>query len=515
MATETHIRLRGITKRFPGILALDRIDLDIPRGEVMALVGENGAGKSTLGRVIAGIHRPDGGTMELRGEPVRIETPVDAMRYGIGMVHQELAFCPELTIAQNLCLGDTPRTGPLVNRREMAAKARRLLDAIQAGRLDVERPMKELSTAQEQLVQIAAAVGRGADVVIFDEPTSSLSAVEAEHLFALIKQLRARGVTILYVSHRMEEIFRLTDSVAVLRDGRLVAVKRTDQVTRDDVVHLMIGREVEEYFPEHGRRPRGRELLRVEGLRSPGSFQGIDFSLHEGEILGLGGLVGAGRSELARAIFGLDPGVVGTVYVRGEAVRIRSVRQAMKLGIGLVPEDRKREGLVLGMNIGENTVLPTLRRVGRGPLRDRRAERAVANEYFQKLRVRANGLTDIVAGLSGGNQQKVALAKWLAAECPILIVDEPTRGIDLGAKAEIHKLLGALVAQGRGILLISSEMPELLNLSDRILVLREGAIAGELSREEASEEALLRLMTGVGREHATGAVGAGDETPRP
>jgi ABC-type sugar transport system ATPase subunit len=487
----------GVSKSFPGVLALSDVSFEIAAGSVHALCGENGAGKSTLGKILAGVYAPDAGRVLVFGRPARFASPRDALAAGIGMVHQELAFCENLSVAENLCLGSLPaRARVLVSRGEMRRRAKEMLAGIGAA-LDVERRLGELTVGQQQMVQIAAAVGGGARIIVFDEPTSSLSQQEAERLYDLIGALRGRGVSSIYVSHRMEEIFRLCDTLTVLRDGRHVATQPVASLDAGSLVQMMIGRRLEEYFPSHVQSQPGEELLRVEGLSSPGRFHDVSFSLRAGEVLGFAGLVGAGRSEVAQALFGLDPRASGRVSVQGRPAHIRTPVQAMKAGIGLVPEDRKRQGLVLSLSARGNTSLPILERFARALFIRHRAERELAAEYFARLRVRAPGLDAVTAGLSGGNQQKLVLAKWLAARCRILILDEPTRGVDVGAKAEIHALIDELAARGAGILLISSELPEVLNLSTRILVLREGREAGELPRERASQEALMRLMAGI------------------
>lgn len=419
------------------------------------------------------------------------------MLAGVGMVHQELLFCENLTVAENLCLGQLPRRGPFVSQLILRERARVWLDAIQA-KIEVDRPVGGLPVSQQQLVQIAAAVARGARVLVFDEPTSSLSQAESEHLFALIAKLKRQGVTSIYVSHRLEEIFRLCDAITVLRDGQVVATKPASEVTPDSLVQLMIGRALDACFPAHPHGERSRELLRVENLSSPGRFENVSFSLRAGEVLGLAGLVGAGRTELTEALFGLDPRATGRVLYRGERVRIRNPREALRLGIGLVPEDRKRHGLVLSMRARENISLPILNRLARfGWVRSAR-ERSIAKDYFERLRVRATGIDAPSNGLSGGNQQKLVIARWLAAACKVLIVDEPTRGVDVGAKAEIHALIDGLARDGNAVLLVSSELPEIIHLSTRILVLRAGRIVGEVKREEANQDSLMRMMAGIG-----------------
>ncbi|MFL5578810.1 MAG: sugar ABC transporter ATP-binding protein [Gemmatimonadaceae bacterium] len=495
--TEPAVRFDQVSKRFVGVQALSDVTLEVAAGSCHALCGENGAGKSTLGKLLAGIHQPDGGRLFVFGKEVRFTGPRDALAAGVGMVHQELAFCENLSVAENLCLGHLPRRNGLVVREDMRAQAEAMLAEIGTA-LDVTRPLGTLTIGQQQMVQIAAAVGGGARVIVFDEPTSSLSQGEADRLYALIRRLKARGVTCIYVSHRMPEIFHLCDTVSVLRDGRHVATRPTAGLTEGELVQLMIGRSVGEYFPSHLHATPGEELLRVEGLTVPGKFRDVSFSLRAGEVLGLAGLVGAGRSEVAQAIFGLEPEASGRVVVGGKEVRIGTPREAIRLGIGLVPEDRKRQGLVLSESGKHNLSLPILRLLSRLRFIRRGREQAIAQEYFDRLRVRAPNVDTAVAGLSGGNQQKIVLARWLAAQSRILILDEPTRGVDVGAKAEMHALIDELATRGSAVLLISSELPEVIALSSRILVLRNGRVAGELPREHATQDALLRLMAGLG-----------------
>lgn len=490
------LSFHGISKRFPGVQALDQVSFEVERGHCHALMGENGAGKSTLGKILAGIYTADTGEIRLNDQVIHPANPLVARKLGIAMVHQELAFCPNLTVAENLCLGDMPRNVGWVNRSKMRDVARAMLREIEAD-VNVDLPISSLSTGQEQIIQIAAAVGTNAQIIVMDEPTSSLSAHESEHLFRLLAHLKQRGITVIYVSHRMEEIFRLCDTITVLRDGRHVATEKIKETRHDRVIQQMIGREVTAYTPKHLARPLGDELLRVENLSSPGKFQNISFTLRAGEVLGFAGLIGAGRSEVAQAIFGLDDAATGNVFVKGKEIPFRSVTAALSAGIGLLPEDRKRLGLVLSMNCRENTSLALLDRLNRFGFVRRSEEQSIAQRYAERLRLKAPSLESPIAGLSGGNQQKVALAKWLARECDILIVDEPTRGIDVGAKAEIHQLLDELASQGLALLVISSELPEVMNLSRRILVMREGALMGELPRADFSQESLMRLMAGV------------------
>ncbi len=494
--TTPRVRFRGITKRFPGMVALRDVSFDVAPGSCHAICGENGAGKSTLGKILAGLHRADAGSIEIDGTTVSFASPREALLAGVAMVHQELAFCDNLTVGDNLCLRALPARYGFVRSSALRQRALALLDTAGAT-IDPDRPMGSLSVAEQQLVQIAAAVGEGAKVIIFDEPTSSLGDAEARRLYALMATLRTRGVTQLFVSHRMGEIFALCDTITVLRDGQHVATQPIDGVTEASLVHQMIGRDLGEYFATHAAQPRGDEWLRVEHLTSPGHFTDISFAVHAGEVVGLAGLVGAGRSEIARAIFGLDPTSTGRLSVRGQPVTIRSPRDAMEHGIGFVPEDRKRQGLVLGMRTRENATLPTLSRFARGAWITRRAEVTAVERSFARVALRA-GTEATVSSLSGGNQQKVVLSKWLTAASDLLILDEPTRGVDVGAKAELHAWIDQRASEGAAVLLISSELPELLTLSSRILVLREGRLRGELSREQATQDALLRMMAGLG-----------------
>jgi ABC-type sugar transport system ATPase subunit len=491
------LRFQNITKRFPGVLALDGVSFAVEQGSCHALIGENGAGKSTIGKILAGVYVSDGGEIFLDGTLINPTTPLEARELGIAMVHQELAFCPNLTVAENLCLGTLPkRAGGFLDRAAMRTRAASMLAEIKAD-LPLDEPIANLTTGQEQMVQIAAALGTNAKVIIMDEPTSSLSVAESERLFELLADLKQRGITVIYVSHRMEEIFRLCDAITVLRDGRHVVTEKIADTNRERVIHLMVGREVVFKTPQHLGRELGEELLRVENLSSPGKFENVSFTLRAGEVLGFAGLVGAGRSEVAQAIFGLDPNANGRVFVRGKELLVGSVSDALKSGIGLLPEDRKRLALVLTMNCRENTSMATLRRLTNFGFVNRKKERAMVQRYADRLRVKAPTMDSPIAGLSGGNQQKIALAKWLARECSVLIVDEPTRGIDVGAKSEIHQLLDELAQNGLGIVVISSELPEVMNLSRRILVMREGRVSGEVSRADFSQASLMKLMAGV------------------
>lgn len=495
-ATAPAVRFDGIGKSFPGVRALDGVSLEVRAGSCHALVGENGAGKSTLGKILAGLHTPDEGRLEVGGRPAQFRSPRDAMLAGVGMVHQELLFCENLSVAENVLLGRMPRRCGVVRRHDLREEAARWLRRV-GSEVSPDETLGHLPVSQQQLVQVAAAIAGGARVLVFDEPTSSLSQGEAERLFDLIDRLRAEGATLLYVSHRLEEIFRLCDTVTVLRDGRHISTRPVGQFTTDTLVADMIGRSLQAYFPGHLDHPPGREVLRVEGLSSPGCLHNISFSLRAGEVLGIAGLVGAGRTELAEALFGLDPAASGRVWVQGEERMSRSPREAMRHGLGLIPEDRKRHGLVLGMGARENITLPFLDRFARAGWVRRREERQLAEHFRLRLRVRTPHMDTPALSLSGGNQQKLVIARWVAARCAVLLIDEPTRGVDVGAKAEIHGLIDELAREGVGILLISSELPEIVNLATRIMVLRHGRVAGELPRGQATQDALMRMMAGI------------------
>jgi ABC-type sugar transport system ATPase subunit len=491
------IELRNIGKSFGGTIALDNVSLTLERGEVHALMGENGAGKSTLGKVLAGLLHPDHGTVAIDGAPVRFPSPREAREAGIGMVHQELASCPDLTVAENLALGRYPRRWRvLLDCAAMVRRAREMLTDI-APELNPSQVMRNLSVAQHQMVQIAAAVNSGATMLVFDEPTSSLSEPEAQRLFTLIRRLKERGVTTLYVSHRMAEVFLLCDRISILRDGRMVGTVAAREADQNAIVRMMIGRHIEEYFPGHRGSPTGREVLRVDALSSPGAFNEVSFSVRAGEILGIAGLVGSGRSEMAAALFGLDPRAKGSIRLGGRDMTGSSVRARMRAGIALVPEDRKRQGLALMLSCRVNFSLTLLDLLRRWIFLGLRAERRMLTQAFSTLSIKAGSFESPASSLSGGNQQKLVLAKWLARAASLLILDEPTRGVDVGAKAALYALIEDLARQGRGIILISSELPEVINLSTRILVMRAGAIVGEVRKRDATQETLMRMMSGL------------------
>jgi ribose transport system ATP-binding protein len=488
--------MTGISKRYPGVVALDGVSLEVRPGEVHALVGENGAGKSTMMKILAGAERADTGEIEINGEAVQIQSPQDAMDRGVNIIYQEFNLVPHLSAAENIYLGREPAAAipGFINFRKLYGDAQAVMDSLGV-QVDVRAEVGRLSVAQQQMVEIAKATSRNSVIIAMDEPSATLTDHELRNLFELIRGLRSRGVGIIYISHRMEEIFGICDRVTVFRDGRYVTTLNVAETNRDEIVRLMVGRELKESIPKRPA-PIGEPLLEVRGLTRKGVFEDISFTVRRGEILGIGGLVGAGRTEVARAIFGADPLDAGEIKISGKVVRPRSPREAIRLGIGLVPEDRKSQGLVLSMVVRENTTLANLDALTMLGFVNQAREREVATNYVRDLRVRTPGIEQEVRNLSGGNQQKVVLAKWLFTQSELLIFDEPTRGIDVGSKVEIYELMNELAAAGKAMIMISSELPELLGMSDRVLVMHEGRLAGELSRADATQEQIMRLATG-------------------
>lgn len=491
------IEFAGVGKRFPGVRALDDVSFTVERGACHALLGENGAGKSTLGKLLAGLYAPDSGSIRVHGQPLTDFTPAGAMRAGIALVHQELALCPNLTVAENLSLSRLPARGWGLDRAETRRRAIDLLDSVGL-RVPPETLVERLSTGEEQLVQIAAAVGGGAGVLVFDEPTSSLGATETSRLFALIRQLREQGATIVYVSHRLDEVFALCDHVTVLRDGRHVETRALAGLTHDDLIRRMVGRDVSSTTPPSPLAADAPCVLDVRDLFVDGASHGVSLRVRAGEVVGLAGLVGAGRTEFLEAVYGVRSLVSGSMYLEGALYRAVSPRQACGAGVGLIPEDRKRAGLVLEDSVAENLTLPLL---GRFHARFGRLLRSARDDYARaeiaRYGIRAPGPSARTAGLSGGNQQKIVFSKGIAVGRKLLLVDEPTRGVDVGAKQEIHELLRQHAAQGTGVLLASSELPELMALSHRILVFRDRRIVAEFGRDEFDEARILAAMAGA------------------
>ena len=485
--------MRGIRKAFPGVVALDNVDLALEAGEVHMLLGENGAGKSTLMKILSGAYRRDAGDIRIDGQLVDIAGPRDALAQGIRIIYQELNLIPHLSVAENIFLGDLP--GFFVDWRELHDRTSKLLSDLGMS-LDPRRRVRELGLAQQQMVEIAKALAAGsARVLVMDEPTSALTTREVTQLFSLIDRLVARGVAIVYITHRLDEVFRIGTRVTVLRDGRHVTTRDIRDVTVPELVKLMANRDLTDHFPKV-RVARGRELLRVDGVCRQGVLADITFSLHAGEVLGIAGLLGAGRTELARAIFGADDCDAGIVAIEGRRVRLRGPRDAIARGIGLLPEDRKAHGLVAALTVARNIGLPHGRRLARFGVLPRKSEAGLAQPIVSELRIKATS-TQPVRLLSGGNQQKVVLGKWLAGDVRIFIFDEPTRGIDVGSKVEIYQLMNRLTSRGAGIIMISSELPELLGMSDRILVMRAGRIQAEFDAASATEERVLAAALGL------------------
>jgi len=490
------LQMKSITKTYPGVRALDNVDFDVTRGEVHALVGENGAGKSTLMKILAGAEPMDSGEILIDGKPVHITSPQRAMEFGISIIYQEFNLVPYLNAAENIFLGREPR-GVLpgfVNFPVMYREAQKVTENLGV-RLNVRLPVNRLSVAQQQMVEIAKATSRSATIIAMDEPSATLTEHELQSLFELIRSLKQQGVSIVYISHRLEEIFQIADRVTVLRDGRLVETKPVSETDRDDIIRMMVGRELKEKIPKQAAEI-GQPALTVNDLTRRGVLEDINFTVSQGEVLGIAGLVGAGRTELARAIFGADPFDAGEIRLNGRPVDIRSPRDAIRMGIGLVTEDRKALGLILGMVVRENISLANLDELTRLGFVNRSEEKRVASRFIEDLMIKTPSVEQQVQNLSGGNQQKVVLAKWLFTQSKVLIFDEPTRGIDVGSKVEIYQLMNRLAANGVAIIMISSELPEILGMSDRILVMHEGRIAGELSREEATQEKIMWLATG-------------------
>lgn len=492
------VSMEGIDKAFPGVQALDGCRFQLLAGEVHALVGENGAGKSTLMKVLTGVYRKDAGRIVYQGQEVDIPNPRAAWEMGIGIIHQELNLIPHLTVAQNIFIGREPRRWPrfLLDEKELNERAQRLLESVNLD-VDPRARVADLTIAKQQLVEIAKALSYNSQVLIMDEPTSALSDAEIQELFRIIRELKAKGVGIVYISHRMDEIKQICDRVTVMRDGRTVGTVNAQEVSVDQIVSMMVGREIYATAQPAPNEGASEVVLEVRSLSRGRAFQDVSFSLRKGEILGFAGLMGAGRTEVARAVFGADPIDSGEIYVNGKRVEIKSPADAVRLGIGYLPEDRKRHGLMLDLDVEANTIVATLQRYAAalGWVQKSKARREV-QAYVEQLGVKTPGLEQRVRYLSGGNQQKVVLAKWLAKNCDILIFDEPTRGIDVGAKGEIYKLLNDLtVRQGKSVIMISSELPEILRMSHRIIVMCEGRITGELVAHEATEEAIMRLAT--------------------
>jgi len=488
----------GIAKSFAGVHALRGVSFDLHPGEVHALVGENGAGKSTLIKVITGAHAPDAGSIALDGQPVLDNSPQRSRSLGIAVIYQQPALFPDLSVAENMALGsEEGGNWRVIDWRGRRARAKELLDRIGA-RISPDAPVRDLTMPEQQMVEIAKSLGGRARVLIMDEPTASLPEHEVANLFRVVKDLKSQGVGIVYVSHRLEELYALADRVTVLRDGQTVATRPMKEVDRPELIRLMVGREISAIFPKRDVK-QGEVVLETRGLECRESgIRGVSLSIRSGEILGLAGLVGAGRTELARVLFGLTPATGGAILLNGREASVPTPAAAVEQGIAYVPEDRRRHGVILELSIAANATLAVLRRISKGGFIDFARERELAASYVEKLAVKTPSIETPAGNLSGGNQQKVALSRWLATEPKVLILDEPTQGIDVGAKSEIHKLMVDLAERGLAILMISSELPEILGMSDRVGVMRGGALAGILGRAEATQERVMALALGHG-----------------
>jgi ribose transport system ATP-binding protein len=497
MESQTLLKVEGISKSFPGVQALDDVSMEIHQGEILALVGENGAGKSTLIKILSGVYIPEGGRIYIQGEEQHFDNPRDAELAGISVVYQELSLVPNLSVAENIynAWPPTNRLG-LMNMSEMQRTTDEMLDRFEI-QFNSSTRVGTLSLGNQQLVEIIKALASNAQILIFDEPTSSLSMQEANILFARLRRLKQRGITILFVSHHLEEVFEISDRVTVLRDGKYVGTKITSQTNEQEIVNMMVGRDLDESTSMLSDKESGPEILRVERLTGRGHFEEISFSVHSGEILTFFGLVGAGRTDVARTLVGLRDSSGGRVYIHGKEVKFNRPGTAMKKGIAYLPEDRKDEGLFLDKTIKENFLAPNLRKVAPTGWLRWGVLNTIVQEYVGRLEIRTPSLDQKVNNLSGGNQQKVLFGEWLATEPEVLIVDEPTRGIDVGTKAEIHRLLRNLAEQGKAVMVISSDLPETLRISDRIAVMRRGQLVGFIPGTEATEENIMELAAGA------------------
>ena len=492
---EVILTMKGIDKSFPGVHALDHVDLEIRKGEVHALMGENGAGKSTLMKVLTGIYSKDSGSITYEGKEVEFTSPRDAQDAGIVIVHQELNMLNHLTVAQNIFIGREIMNGKLINDAKMNEEAAKLFIQLNID-IDPKEKMGNLTVGKQQMCEIAKAISHEAKVIIFDEPSAALTEAEIEELFKIIRDLRDKQLGIVYISHRMDEIKVITDRVTVMRDGSYVGTLITKDCTKDDIINMMVGRVIyEDPKTESNVAPDAPVVLKVEHLNAGKMVQDVSFELHKGEILGFSGLMGAGRTETARALFGADPKESGDIYVNGKKVDIKSPMDAVKCGIGYLSEDRKRYGIVVAKSVAENSTMASMENFMNGIFINKKKENEIAKKYVNDLKTKTPGVDQLVVNLSGGNQQKVVIAKWLVRNCDILIFDEPTRGIDVGAKSEIYHLMNELVAEGKSIIMISSEMTEILRMSDRIVVMCEGKKTGEIDISEATQENIMHAAT--------------------
>jgi ribose transport system ATP-binding protein len=490
--------MHGIVKSFPGVRALDGVSFDVRAGEVHALLGENGAGKSTLMKILAGAHSADEGEIRMDGKRVEIDSPRSAEAMGIGMIYQEFNLVPELDVVENIVLGHEPVRGSFLDKAEAVRRASAVLGELGIG-LPLNRPARKLSVAQQQMVEICKALVRKARLIVMDEPTAALTDREIEALFALMRTLTAQGVAFAYISHRLEELPLIADRITILRDGRTIATKPTAEFAQDEMISLMVGRALEAHFPPlPPPAPNAPVVLSVRGLSS-GHVRDVNFEVRAGEIVGMAGLVGAGRTEILRALAGADVPEAGEIEIAGQRIIVRDPRSAIEAGIALITEDRKAQGLVLGMNVRENTTLAHLAAFSQAGFIDDRAERDVTVREIDELRIRTPSTEQAVRKLSGGTQQKVVLAKWLIGDAKVYLFDEPTRGIDVGAKVEIYNVMLELLARGAGVVMVSSELPEVLGMAHRVLVVREGRICAAFDRAEATPDTVMAAAAGAGK----------------
>ena len=491
MSEQVLLKMKNIHKRFPGVYALKNVDYELRSGEVHALLGENGAGKSTLIKVLGGIYIADEGEIFIEGKKVELKGVKDAQKNGISIIHQELVLVPHMTVAENIFLGREAGSGILADRAKMTKDAQALLDAYDM-KIDARALVKDLTIAQQQRVEIVKAISYNSKILVMDEPTSSISDKEVAGLFDIMRTLTAKGVGIVYISHKMSELEEICDRVTVMRDGEYVGTRVVKETTKDDLIAMMVGRELTNYYTrDYGTS--GEELLRCEHISDGNMVKDVSFNIHSGEIVGFAGLVGAGRSETMKAIFGLTPGYKGDIYIRGKKTEIHSPVEAMKHGIALVPEDRKKEGLYKVQSVRFNSTIEVLGQFIKGVFVDNKKEREITQKYIDMMSTKTPTQEQVIGNLSGGNQQKVIIGRWLATAPDILILDEPTRGVDVGAKSEIYAIMNELVKTGISIIMISSELPEIINMSDRIYVMAEGRIAGSISHEEVTQEAIMSL----------------------
>jgi ribose transport system ATP-binding protein len=488
------LEMKEISKEFPGVKALDHVSIQVNQSEILALLGENGAGKSTLMKVLAGVHQPSNGQIYINGKPVKIEGPKHSQNLGVSIIYQEFNLIPHMSVAENIFIGREPRKAKgIIDRKKIKLETREWLDRVGLTRVSPETLIADLSVAQQQLVEIAKALSFHSKIIIMDEPTAALNDEETNKLLAIMKELKQQGMGVIFITHRLEEVQAVADSIAVLRDGKYIGSALVKDVTKDDMVTMMVGRELTDLFPEKNQ-PTDLVCLEVKDVSVPGALEGINFTVKKGEILGIAGLMGSGRTELSKAIFGMYNNMTGTVKVDSKIVK--GPKGAIDAGIALVTDDRKQEGLVLGLSVYENLLLPSYRKISLFGILQRRKKDAIVNRWIQDLKIKVHDAKVEVRTLSGGNQQKVVLGKWLQMSPKLLILNEPTRGIDVGAKAEIYQIMKRLTGEGISIIMISSEMPELLGLSNRILVMNEGRITAELSQNEATQEKIFYYASG-------------------